>query len=149
MVPKRVYEVAYASVRFMAADLDPLSVTLALRLPPDHVHRDGEPRLTRTRQGRIRETAPYREGMWSMSSRKWGQSPRLTVHLDWLLTELEPKALAIRLLLAEGIRADFLCFSFGSTSRPPSLPREIRERADALGITIAIDHYDSSEPQKR
>ena len=90
-MPKRVYDRAYASVRFMGERLDPLAVTLALRLPADHMHRDGEPHLQRTKTGRVTEYASFHGGMWSMSSRKWVQSPRLAVHLDWLLRELEPE----------------------------------------------------------
>lgn len=142
-MPKRVYDRASASVRFCAGQLDPLKITLALRLPPDHTHRDGEPRFHRLKSGKVEEYAPYRGGMWSMSSAKRVQSPRLAVHLKWLLGELEPKADVVRSLLAEGIEADFFCFSSGSTETPPSLPRSIRDRAAALGIKIVIDHYGS------
>ena len=145
---KRSYDRAYASVRFWADELDPLAVTLALRLPPDRTHRNGEPRVRRLKSGQVKEYAPYRGGMWSMSSKPWVQSPRLSVHLDWLLRELEPKANAVRSLLAGGIEADFFCFSSGSTSTPPSLPRAIRQRAAALGIEIVIDHYGPSAPEQ-
>jgi hypothetical protein len=84
-----------------------------------------------------------------MSSEKWVQSPRLAVHIEWLLRELEPKADAIRSLLAAGVSADFFCFSSGTTATPPSLPRGIRERAASLGIEIIIDHYDLSEAEPR
>lgn len=77
-----------------------------------------------------------------MSSKRWVNSPRLAIHLEWLLGQLEPKSEAIKDLIAAGVSCDFFCFSSGSTSRPPSLPRVIRERAAALGIQIAIDHYD-------
>ena len=143
-MPKRVYDRAYACVRFSADGLDPLAVTLALRLPPDHTHRPGEPRLRRLRSGRVDEHAPYRGGMWTMSTKEWVRSPRLAVHLEWLLRELEPRADAVRSLLASGILADFFCFSSGSTATPPSLPRGIRDRAAALGIAIVIDHYGPS-----
>lgn len=148
-MPKRIYNQAYASVRFRADKLDPLKVTLALRLPPDHTHRDGEPHQVRVKSGKVEEYAPYRGGMWSMSSRKWVQSPRLAIHLEWLLGELEPKADAIRSLLADGIEADFFCFSSGSTLTPPSLPRTIRDRAAALGIEIVIDHYGHTEAERQ
>lgn len=147
-MPKRVYDRAYASVRFSGEKLDPLTITLALRLPADYIHRDGEPRLGRVNSGHVKEYAAYRGGMWSMSSKKWVQSPRLSVHLDWLLRELEPKADAVRSLLADGIEADFFCFSSGSTTAPPSLPRTIRDRAAALGIEIVIDHYGPSEAER-
>lgn len=147
-LPKRVYDRAYASVRFSGNKLDPLTVTLALRLPADHTHRDGEPRLRRVKSGQVNEYSPYRGGMWSMSSKKWVQSSRLAVHLEWLLRELEPKADAVRSLLADGIEADFFCFSSGSTTEPPSLPRTARDRAAALGIKIVIDHYGPSEAKR-
>lgn len=145
---KRVYDRAYACVRFSGEKLDPLIVTLALRLPADHIHRDGEPRLLRVKSGQVKEYAPYRGGMWSMSSKEWVQSPRLSVHLDWLLRELEAKAGAVRSLLGDGIEADFFCFSSGCTTTPPPLPRTIRDRAAALGIEIVIDHYGPSDAER-
>lgn len=146
-MPKRVYERAYASVRICGPDLDPLDVTLALRLPPDHVHRNGEPRLVRTRNGSVEERSPYQAGMWSMSSEQWVHSPRLALHLEWLLDQLEPRAAALSALRTQGLAIDFFCYSCGSSSEPPSLPRSIRERAASLGITIEIDHYGPSSAQ--
>src|SRR5262245_3309329 len=138
---KRVYDRAHASVRFAGASLDPFEVTIALKLPPDHIHRAGEPRLERSRAGIVQEYARYREGMWCMSSERWVNSPRLAVHLDWLLKQLEPKKRAIAAILQRGVTGDLFCFSFGSTATPPSLPRTIRDRARHLGLTIDIDHY--------
>lgn len=76
-----------------------------------------------------------------MSSEAWVDSPRLETHLRWLLSELEPRAVEIGVLLSSGVEADFFCFSSGSSESPPALPRSIRDRADALGIRIDIDHY--------
>ena len=112
-----------------------------MRIPPDHSHRFGEPRLTRTKKGIVTEYAPYRFGMWSMSSEHWVKSPRLAVHLQWLLDQLEPRAEALAAIRAEGAKTDFFCYSAGSASEPPSLPQTVRERAKALEITIEIDHY--------
>src|SRR5262245_28436933 len=99
---KRVYRRAYASVRFVGQSLDPLAVTLALRLPADHVHRDGEPRLIRAGKGVVEERTPYRGGMWSMSSEQWVDSPRLAVHLERMLNQLEVKGEAIDALRQQG-----------------------------------------------
>lgn len=140
-MPKRVYSRAFASARFKGPSLDPLIVTKALRIPPDHQHRDGEPRLTRTRNGNIQQYADYRGGLWSMSSEQWVESPRLEIHLDWLLLQLEPLADTIQKLITNGTSVDFFCYSLGSSEDPPSLPRSIRERAESLGIAIEIDHY--------
>lgn len=144
---KRVYDRAYASVRFCGESLDPLHVSLALRLPSDHSHRDGEPRLCRTKSGKVMEYAAYHGGMWSMSSEEWVDSPRLAVHLEWLLAQLEPRVDAIASLISTGATVDFFCFSSGSTSMLPTLPRTIRDRAAALGIEIVIDHYSPSDDE--
>jgi len=141
-VSKRVYVRAYASVRFAAVDLDPLDVTLRLKLPPDHTHRRGEPRLRRARRtGQVRESSPYPDGMWTMSSKEWVDSPRLAVHIEWLLAELEPMAADVRRLIASGVEGDIFCYSLGRSARAPAIPRRLRERAAALGLTIDIDHY--------
>ena len=76
-----------------------------------------------------------------MSSESWVESPRLETHLDWLLSQLELRVDDIRDLLSSGINADFFCFLSGSSESPPSLPKAIHDRADALGIRIEIDHY--------
>lgn len=144
---KRVYGRGYASVRFCGQSLDPLHVSLALRLPADHCHRDGEPHLCRTKSGKVMEYAAYHGGMWSMSSEEWVDSPRLAVHLEWLLAQLEPRVDAIASLISTGATVDFFCFSSGSTSMHPTLPRTIRDRAAALGIEIVIDHYGPSNEQ--
>jgi hypothetical protein len=125
----------------MGESLDPLSVTLALRLPPDHMHRDGEPRLVRTKSGKVEERSPHRGGLWSMSSEKWVQSSRLAVHLEWLLDQLEPKAEGVTQLLSQGIDADFFCFSQGTMPTLPPVPRSLRSRIEGLGVKLDIDHY--------
>ena len=140
-MPKREYTRAYATVRFMGQSLDPLSVTMALRLPPDHMHRNGEPRLVRTKRGKVEERSPYRGGQWSMSSESWVQSPRLEVHLEWLLKQLEPKAEAVAQLISQGVEVDFFCYSLGTTPSLPSVPRSIRSRIERLGVKLDIDHY--------
>ena len=146
-LPKRVYSEAYASVRFAAEDLDPLHVTLQLRLPADHMHRRGEPRLSRSgRTGRVTGYAPYRQGMWSMSSRGWVGSPRLATHVEWLLKELEPMSAEVHALIASGVSGDIFCYSRGRTAEPPAVPGLLRERATALGLSIGIDHYPEAEP---
>jgi hypothetical protein len=141
---QRTYERAFASARFWAEELDPLLITQALLLPPDTQHRRGEPRLIRTKTGKVDQRTPFRMGMWAMSSEQWVDSPRLPIHLEWLLEQLEPHQAVITEILANGVTADFFCYSSGRTSIPPAIPRVIRGRAHALGFTIEVDHYDSS-----
>lgn len=142
---QRVYTCAYASVRFKGPSLDPLMVTQEIRLPPDHQHRDGEPRILRTLKGKVQENAPYRGGLWSMSSEQWVESPRLETHLKWLLSQLEPRAAEVQRLIGIGIKVDFFCYSLGTSDVPPSIPRAVKERSARLGITIEIDHYVESD----
>lgn len=143
----RVYTRAFASLRLWGEQLDPLVVTAALRLPPDQTHRKGELRFHRTRAGKVVESGiPFPHGHWSMSSQALVDSPRLQVHLAWVLAEIEPKKAALRSLLDQGADADIFCYSAGSTARPPAVPRSLRDRAHALGLEIRIDHY-QTEPQ--
>lgn len=146
-MPKRVYTRAFASFRVMGEKVDPLSVTLALRMPPDATHRNGELRFKRTKKGMVMEYGPYRCGMWSMSSEPWVNSPRLAIHLEWLLDQLEPRAEALEAFRMGGAKTDFFCYSSGTVLGPPSLPRSVRKRAATLGILIEIDHYGPPQAQ--
>lgn len=140
-MPKRVYRDAYASVGFHAAWLDPLYVTKALRLPPDETFRRGEPRLMRASNGRVIEHAPYDHGFWGMSSKEWVDSPRVSTHIEWILSELKPSADEVRNLADMVETARILCYSSGTTEAPQSYPKALDERASALGLFIEIDHY--------
>jgi len=81
--------------------------------------------------------------MWSVSSRDWVDSPRLHVHIDWLLDQLEERRAAVEGVMAGSADGDLFCFSEGSSSAPPSIPGATRQRAESLGMEIVIDHYDS------
>ena len=142
---RRVYSRAFASVRFMSPKLAPLTITNLLGLPADHQHRFGERRLVRTATGRINEYAPYSSGQWSMSSESWVQSTKLETHLIWLLVQLEPHAEAIHAIDIPDLKTDFFCYSAGATPAKPAISESVTRRARALGISIDIDHYDTSD----
>ena len=137
-----VYVRSHASIRVWGANLDPLVVINLLRLPYDHIHRSGGPRIRRRRDGTVHEYAPYRHGMWSMGSERWVNSNDLNAHLIWLLEELEPKAQQIQELIESGNSVDFFCFSEGYSASAPVIPKGTVDRAVALGIKIDIDHYE-------
>lgn len=138
---KRVYVKAHASLRISADDLDPSEVTRHLRLPPDHVHRRGDLNIGRSSKGKVIEYAPYASGLWSMSSEKWVESPRVETHIRWLLDQIAPSAEALARLLHGGADGDIFCYSTGRTSTPPAVPKELRDRAAALGLRVGVDHY--------
>jgi len=138
------YTSARASVRFMGDSLDPLDVTLLLRLPYDHAHRDGEPRLGRRRGDHsVHEYAPYRQGMWSMSSEDWIRSVDLDAHVRWLLDQLESRAEQVKELLSRGVFGDIYCFASGTPAESPALPEATLARVAALGLEIDTDYYRS------
>jgi hypothetical protein len=78
--------------------------------------------------------------MWSFSSKRWVQSPRLEVHLAWFFDQLEAHAATLRELQRQ-YKMDFFCFAAGRNSRPPTVAKSVRSRAEALGVPIEIDYY--------
>lgn len=138
----KVYIEAYCSLRIFGNDLDPLSVTKKLKIPPDFQSRKGEPRLSRSKKGKIVEYSPYSTNMWSFGSKNWVKSPNLTTHLKWLLKELElKKDLLLDYKNEPGISIDAFCFSTGNSKKPPNIPAQIKEQFNELSIKIVIDHY--------
>jgi len=124
-LPKRVYTRAYASVRFIAPQLDPLDITQALQLPPDHQHRDGEPRLVWNAAGRVVNRGAYRGGQWSLSSETHVNSPRLGVSGVYF-AGVSKVAVWIAFLCLPG-----LLFSIAGLFRPP---RRLAGWGVALGV---------------
>ena len=142
----RTYQKTYAGVSFLDEGLDPLDVTKRLRLPPDDVHRRGEPRLRRSRDGSVVEPYdPWPHGFWSMSSENWVDSPRIETHVAWILQQLEPRADDVARLAQHVEQARIFCFSLGRTNEPPTYPNALDARARALGLHIDIDHYHSRQ----
>lgn len=136
---------AHASVRIASESLDPLEVTKALRLPPDHAHRSGEPRIQRRRDGSLRELAPYRQGLWSMCSQRWVQAPELDVHIRWLLDQLEPRRVELQRLLAGGAGAGIFCYSTDPGDEATPLPGSTLGRCVALSLPVEIERRDLDE----
>lgn len=138
----KAYSKAYCSLRIFGDDLDPLSVTQKLKIPPDFQSRKSEPRLSRSKNGKIIEFSPYTTNMWSFSSQNWVKSPNLATHLKWLLKEIESKKESLlKIKNNHNIRMDVFCFSTCYAKKPPAIPEQIKEQFNELGIEIVIDHY--------
>jgi hypothetical protein len=138
---RRSYIAAYASLRLYSEGLDPFEITARLELPPDHIHRNGNHRITRTKKGEVKIYAAFTAGMWSMSSKKWVKSHRLETHIRWILEQIQPKAEIVKEILASGVTGDVFCYSFGKTIIPPPVPRVLQEELERLGLKLDIDHY--------
>jgi len=141
----RIYVKAHASLRLFAEDLDPSDVTRALELPPDHAHRKSDLRISRTKRGKVQVYSPYTNGMWSMSSELWVSSPRLHMHIQWILDQIQPKADALARIVAPAVSASVVCYSLGKSASPPSIPQALRDRLDELDLPLEIDHYEIGE----
>ena len=121
--------------------MDPLKITSGLKIQRDTQNRRGEQKLGRNRRtGKVSQYAPHKFGMWSFSSKPWVQSPRLEVHLGWFFDQLEAHAATLR-ELQRRYKMDFFCFASGRSSRPPTVAKSVRSRAEALGVPIEIDYY--------
>jgi Domain of unknown function (DUF4279) len=146
---RRAYLSAHANLRIFGDDLDPSAVTRALELPPDDSWRKGDEHLTRSKSGNVLRQPPRKTGMWSMSSLKWVNSPKLENHILWLVSQLEPKQEQMQNLLAAGYKADIFCFSVGRTSQTPAISNQLRNRCASLGLSINIDHYQQDPSDER
>lgn len=140
-MPKRTYTRAYASLRLFSDDVDPVEITNLLQLPPEHTHRKGELRLTRTKKGKVSQAAPYQRNVWRMSSKDYVRSSRVQTHIEWILSEIAPRQRELSVLFERGVRGDIFCFSSGKTTEPPSYPHALQEQAKGLGLNIVVDHY--------
>lgn len=125
----------YARLRISGELLDPLAVTQALRLPPDHTRRRGEPRLHRRRDGSLQERPPYPRGMWSMSSAGWVAGADLDVHLRWLLEQLEPRGGELQRLQEAGAWAELLCY-VEPGAEEQALPAQTLGRCATLAVPV-------------
>lgn len=87
--------------RIFGVDIDPDSVTQALQLLPDHIHRVGD------YPNGDAKYASYKQAMWLLNS-KLSREESLEDHLKHLLSLLESKQSQIA-LLAEYATVDFSC----------------------------------------
>jgi hypothetical protein len=132
---------ANARLRISSELLDPLDVTLALRLPPDHTHRRGEPQLRRAPDGSVREYPAYTRGLWSMSSQPWVSSAELDAHLRWLLEQLEPRRAALQRLQESGIWTELVCYLTEPEEQSTPLPAQTLGRCVALALPVVREAY--------
>jgi hypothetical protein len=144
-----MYTEAHASFRIFADALDPSEVTRVLLLPPDHVHRKGDLRILRSKSGKVLQNPPHDMGMWSMSSKSQVNSPRLHIHLEWILGQIEPKSRELTELQTHDVRMDIFCYSYGENPDPPAIPRTVTSRIETLGISLNLDHYDSAAQEDK
>jgi hypothetical protein len=80
------------SFRMMGDDLDPLEITSFLGIEPDIAHKKGEPRIGKSKKGKIIQYAPFDSGMWSIESKPLkDDDATLQEHIENILDRIEPK----------------------------------------------------------
>tara|TARA_R110002072_G_scaffold1501_2_gene12373 strand:- start:274 stop:864 length:591 start_codon:yes stop_codon:yes gene_type:complete len=138
---------AHASLRFGGPDLDPSEITRLLVLPFDHAHRAGDLRISWTRRGKVQTHSPYALGHWSLSSKGRVSGADLGTHVAWILDQIEPKRAEVAKVLTLGAEGDIFCYWLAD--HEPNLPKDVRARAESLGLRIDVDRYSiTDDPEK-
>ncbi len=93
-------------------------------------------------QPRGRRNIPSRIGIWGLDSEGVVASRDLRRHLDWLLDQLESKAVVLVELQRGGYSMDVFCHwcRLGGTGGPMLSPRQM-SRLAALNLTIGFEFW--------
>lgn len=128
------HKYVYAKLILRGKGLDPQDVTNSLGLNPSMSFRQGDWR---------NEADKWKHNFWSLSSKGKVQSSDLTIHLEWLLNQLDPeKSKFLDILKEKNIDAEISCFwilptNHENLSLAPGLIKDISE----LGLGLNIDIY--------
>ena len=127
----------YVTLRLYHPSDHPSRVTEILDLKPTESQVAGE---TWERRNQIRR---YPLSGWFLCTKDAVESYDTAKHLDWLLSQVEPRLDSLRTLLTEhGWRADFSClWDSQSGHGGPTLSPALLQRLGAVGIELWFDVY--------
>jgi hypothetical protein len=130
--------VVRASLRVMGAGLDPALVSALLETEPTEQHLAGDANVGQ--EGRI--YAPYKEGLWSLSSAIGEESP-LEEHILDLLDRINSQPSRMRELRNLGFRIDVFVGLFVAAGENPGvlLQESVLARLGDLGLALSLDIY--------
>jgi hypothetical protein len=121
-------------------DLDPAEVSAFVGLEPTQCHRAGD--------ARSGGAAPYREGLWALSTKGVVASPDLSEHLRYLVgwvSEIRAR-LAVVLQRAEH-RGDVFCYLLREMGHGgPTVAPEVLSGFGELGLSLGLDIYGPFAP---
>jgi hypothetical protein len=135
---------SHASYRLIGDGVDPAAITRALRIEPAlalkrgqqlGLRADGSPRLAPT-------------SVWLITSEgRMTDSEPLERHILELLQRLEPRRdELLRLSASPAVRGDFFCFLEAQPQGGvPTLSPALLRRLAAIGASLTLDTYESSE----
>ena len=127
----------YATLCIYPGEIDPDAVTERLGIEPSGWQRRGE---TSHASGRMPTVATLNG--WFLCSRGEIESRDSRRHIDWLLSQLMPKAEAVHSLQMMGCRMDISCYWLSQQGEggPTLRPAQMRKLAD-LNIELWFDFY--------
>ena len=130
------------SFRICDEKLDPMEITKILHIEPDASHKNGDPRTSVSKKGKLIKYSPYNSGLWSIDSKK-AENASLEEHINDLLLLLEPAKDKIIVLSSQGYKIDFFCGLFAQDCPQPGfgINSNILKRVGDLNISIEICFY--------
>jgi hypothetical protein len=116
--------------------LDPYDVSSSLGIIPSKSFKRGDWRT---------ETEKWTRNLWSLTSQNVVQSDNLSVHIEWLLDQLEPvNNKLIEILERNGIESEISCFWIFPTEHEEfELSSQLMKRIASLGVKLSFDMYSS------
>ena len=122
----------YATFILRGKELDPQAVTELLGITPSRSFKRGDIRT---------EQKKWPHGFWGLTSDERIQSPDLALHIEWVISQIEPnKEMLVELINGKNIDAEISCFWILPKSREGlSLSSELLERIAALGLNLNLD----------
>jgi hypothetical protein len=128
----------YASLLIYPVRTDPEAITGRLGIEPSYWQRKGDPMS----DGRRRPPEVAEIDLWSLSTRGRLESRDSRRHVDWLLDQVDGKAMVLRALQEEGARMGVSCYWLSRSGQggPTISPGQMR-RLGALNIELWFDVY--------
>ena len=126
----------FATFILRGKGLDPHDVTSSLGISPSRSFKRGDWRT---------ETDKWTINHWSLTSQNVIQSGNLSVHLEWLLDQLEPvNSKLIEILERNGINSEISCFWIFPTEHEEfELSSELMKKIASLDVKLSFDIYSS------
>ena len=130
------------SFRIMKAGLEPSKLTTLLGMEPDKSHKKDDPRISKTKSGKVLYHAPFNSGLWCLES-KLDKSSKLQEHILDITDRIESKRDLLIKLKDEGFEMDLYCgyFLLGESQPGISLSNSVLKKISELGMDLGIQLY--------
>ena len=126
----------FATFLLRGNGLDPHYVSSSLGITPSKSFKRGEWRT---------ETEKWTRNLWSLTSQNVIQSDNISVHIEWILNQLEPvNNKIIEILERNSIESEISCFWIFPTEHEEfELSPELMKKIAFLGVKLSFDIYSS------